>query len=96
MEKLFGKSCYPHVFDDDDEEDYPIKLGKTFNVNNLATQDRVGAVQEDLAPASPLPMLLPVASLPSDSNSSLSADCVGSVPSPMSDDSNLDVSHSLL
>ena len=99
-EKLFGKSCYQYIFDDDDdddddEEDYPIKLSEPFNVDDLATQDRVGAVQENFVPASPLPMLLPVASLPLDSDSSQS-DCVGSVPSPMSDDdSNLDVSHSL-
>ena len=75
--KLFGESHYQYVFDDSDEEDYPIELSKTFNVDDLAIQDKVAAVQEDFAPASPLPMLPPVVSLPSDSNSSLS-DCVGS------------------
>ena len=92
---MFGESCYQYIFDDEEEEDYPIELGKTFDVDDLANQDRVGAVQEDLAPASPIPVLLPVASLPSDSDSSLS-DCVGLVPSPMSNDSNPDVSPSLL
>ena len=61
----------------------------------MAHQDKVGAVQEALTPASPLPVLLPVVSLPSDSESSLS-DCVGSVPSPMSNDGNPDVSPSPL
>ena len=91
-EKLFGESCYQYVFADDEEEDgFPIKVGDTFDADNLATQDRVEAVQEELAPASSLPMLLPVASMPSDANLSPS-DCVGSVPSPMSNAGNPDMS----
>jgi hypothetical protein len=91
---LFGDSRYQYVFDDD-EEAYPIDLGAIDDVDDLVSRDRVGGVQEDLVPAPPLPAFPPVASLPSDSDSSLS-DCVGSVPSPMSDDSDPDVSPSLL
>ena len=69
-------------------EDYPIDLGKTYDVDDLATQDGVGAVLEDVVPASPLPMPPPVASLKSNvNNDSPLLECLDSVLSNVSNDS---------
>ena len=35
-DKLFGKLQYQYVFEDDDDEDYLIEFGKTFDVDDLA------------------------------------------------------------
>ena len=76
---------YQYVFENDDAEDNLIELGETFDADDLAAQDRVGAVIEDVAPASPLPTSPPVASLKPDvNNDSPPPECLDSVLPTMS------------
>ena len=78
-DKLFSKSHYQYVFEDDNEA-YLVDLGDAYDVDDLAMQDRVGAVLEDDAPASTLPMPPPAASLKSNVNDdSPSLKCLDSV-----------------